>query len=242
MTRGSNRPAEDGYHPRPDARCRNEDSRRLKAGMPARRVSKGRPGARTASARFRRGPDGPRVPVQRTRASSLAAPAVLGHTCRNLLGARKTSDPHLPYRDRRHGPRAAHARDRAGTPRRDLRPAGGERLRPARRATAAARPMAPTAWACRSATAAWSSTSPTEAARTGGRIPPLARALPAGGEGLLPDLRKLLRRGEAPAAQPDRGDRHGPPRHPQRRRARRCRNGSTARPWSTPPPRAASSP
>ena len=78
--------------------------------------------------------------------------------------------------------------------------------------------------------------------REGGRVPPLARPLPAGREGLLPDLRNLLRRRQAPAPQPDRGDRHGAARHPQRRRARSCRNGWKARPRSTSTPRAACSP
>ena len=59
----------------------------------------------------------------------------------------------------------------------------------------------------------------TEDGAEGRRIPPVARPVPAGGEGLLPDLRKLFRGGQTPAAQPDRGHRHGPARHPQRRRA-----------------------
>jgi hypothetical protein len=46
---------------------------------------------------------------------------------------------------------------------------------------------------------------------------PVADAVPAHREGLFHDLRKLLRGDPFLDAEPDRGDRHGPARHPQRR-------------------------
>ena len=74
--------------------------------------------------------------------------------------------------------------------------------------------------------------------RRGGRHPhPVADAVPADRQGLLHDLRQLLRGDPHLDAEPDRGDRHGPARPPQRGLADPAWTGSPARSTSISTPR-----
>ena len=115
---------------------------------------------------------------------------------RGRSDGRRAREARPPYRGdpRRDRPAAADPRDRAGARVAifDLLEENRFGLRPAR---AAPRPPAPTGCSSRSATAGWSSSS-RPGPEPGGRVPPLADAVQPGREGLLPDLRELLRRGK----------------------------------------------
>ena len=73
--------------------------------------------------------------------------------------------------------------------------------------------------------------------RAGGHPHPVADAVPADRQGLLHDLRELLRGDPHRDAEPDRGDRHGPARPPRRRSQTLLSTGSPARSRSISRPR-----